>query len=53
MGAIGAWTDQLLKALNVATGTLAAVFVPVAAAWIALAAFLGRRQRAMAGPGVG
>jgi AAA family ATP:ADP antiporter len=47
--AIGAWTDQLLKALNVAMGTLAAIFVPVAVGWVALAAFLGRRQRALAG----
>jgi AAA family ATP:ADP antiporter len=47
--AIGAWTDQLLRFLNVGMGALAAIFVPIAAVWVALAAFLGRRQRAMAG----
>jgi AAA family ATP:ADP antiporter len=46
--AIGAWTDQLLKSLNVGMAALAGVFVPVAAVWVVLAAFLGRRQRALA-----
>lgn len=46
--AIGAWVDQLLKFLGMGMAALAGVFLPIAAVWIALAAFLGRRQRALA-----
>jgi AAA family ATP:ADP antiporter len=45
---IGAGADRLLAALGAGAGTLAAVFVPLGAGWVALAAWLGRRQRALA-----
>jgi AAA family ATP:ADP antiporter len=43
----GAWLGRLLTAWNVGMSALAMAFLPIAAAWIALAAFLGRRQAAM------
>jgi AAA family ATP:ADP antiporter len=46
--AIGAWTDRLLRALSIGMATLAGIFLPIAAIWVALAVFLGRRQRALA-----
>ena len=45
---IGAWADRLLAALGAGGGTLAVVFLPLGAAWVGLAAWLGRRQRALA-----
>ncbi len=45
---IGAWADRALAALGAGAGVLAAIFLPLGAAWIGLAAWLGRRQRALA-----
>ncbi|MBP7147884.1 MAG: MFS transporter [Acidobacteria bacterium] len=46
--AIGAWTDKLLGLLGLGAAALAALFVPLTAAWVAVALLLGRRQGALA-----
>jgi AAA family ATP:ADP antiporter len=46
--AVGAWTDRLLGVLAAGAWTLALAFLPLAAGWFAIAAWLGRKQRAMA-----
>jgi len=45
---IGAGADRLLAAAGAGAGVLALVSLPVGAAWVGLAAWLGRRQRALA-----
>jgi len=45
---IGAWADRLLAAAGAGAGALAVIFLPLGAAWVGLAAWLGRRQRALA-----
>jgi AAA family ATP:ADP antiporter len=45
---IGAWTDRLLALLSVGAPGRAGLFLPLAAAWVLVAVFLGRRQGAMA-----
>ena len=43
----GAWLDRGLGLLALGAGGIAAAFVPIAAAWVALSVALGRRQRTL------
>ncbi len=45
---VGAGADRVLATLGAGAGALAAIFLPLGAVWIGLAAWLGRRQRALA-----
>ncbi len=46
--ALGALGDRALAALQLGAAGIALVFAPLAVLWLLLAAFLGRRQRALA-----
>jgi AAA family ATP:ADP antiporter len=46
--AIGAWVDRGLAFFSVGMTTLAVIFLPIAAGWMGLAAFLGKRQARLA-----
>jgi hypothetical protein len=46
---LGAWADAGLAALGLGVAGIAAAAAPLAAAWLALAVWLGRRNRRLVG----
>lgn len=47
---VGAWSYPALRALGLGLAGVSAVGVPLAATWVALSVWLGRRQAEVAGP---
>jgi AAA family ATP:ADP antiporter len=44
---IGAWTDRLLRSLGLGLAGVSLIAVPIAAVWLFISLWLGRRQRVM------